>query len=568
MSWNKSFDAPRSLEILGIVSEACCNLGGPVSQYLHSLVVAKDYPTLVNYTIDYTGLSTNDAVYARQILALYQKNDSVPIPDQRELNAARRFVQSEAMCLITNTRLKCHARRPHLVDSTVHRVLFTAQRKIADILGQVPSLEDLKFAFGPGANTNVKGALACPRAKLGAPLECSNDFIPNVGEFLSEFPHWAALHGIESQDSYVTDVCVAPGKVMFVPKNAKTHRSIVVEPILNSFAQKGVGSYMKDRLLRFGVDLYDQSINQQRAHLGSINGSLATIDLSMASDCLAKELVHTLLPYDWAEFLSSLRTSVVTLPTSVDRSVAEEFGMGYMSRPPHLHTLEKFSSMGNGFTFELESLVFYGLCFGVLDLLGLHRELISVYGDDLIVPTEAASLLTEVLDYCGFTVNSDKSFVSGPFRESCGADYLNGFDIRPFYQKTLVSERTLFSMHNWFIRAGEMKLADTVRRLCNPVYVITGPDGYGDGHLIGDFPVRQSRKLRRLGWEGSVFDTYILKSRFYKKPLPGDALIPVYSVYTRSGEKSATDPDIVRGSSGYAKISIYTLARSIFSRNA
>jgi hypothetical protein len=76
--------------------------------------------------------------------------------------------------------------------------------------------------------------------------------------------------------------------------------------------------------------------------------------------------------------------------------------------------------MGNGFTFELMTLI----------LLSLSRSLdssASVFGDDIIIATDKSKRLIECLEAVGFTVNVDKTFTSGPFRESCGANYHTDF---------------------------------------------------------------------------------------------------------------------------------------------
>jgi hypothetical protein len=96
--------------------------------------------------------------------------------------------------------------------------------------------------------------------------------------------------------------------------------------------------------------------------------------------------------------------------------------------------LEKFSSMGNGFTFELETLIFAALAAAVSDLtLG---ENLFVYGDDIIVPTHASSNVLAVLRTFGFTPNTKKTFTSGSFRESCGGDYFLGYDVRSVFLKS------------------------------------------------------------------------------------------------------------------------------------
>jgi len=105
--------------------------------------------------------------------------------------------------------------------------------------------------------------------------------------------------------------------------------------------------------------------------------------------------------------------------------------------------LEKFSSMGNGFTFELETLLFLALSMATMESLGLENQPgrdLHVYGDDIIVPTECAANVKAVLRYFGMAINETKSFVEGPFRESCGGDFFEGVDVRPYQLKELPFE--------------------------------------------------------------------------------------------------------------------------------
>lgn len=573
--WIKPRTSLVSLEILGALSDRCLALAedeGILSSCqdwsnISSLVGSRDYLGLINYELDYERCENEHAspevlFYLRQILAFFSKLDFLDLGFDRKIAAAQKFIEAEQQCLDTNRKLEFHARRPNNIPSFCHTIHFRMIGKIAAILGNVPPIEKLECCFGPGANTSVKGAQASPRVKLSAPLECSNELYSSgiLDEVLNSVPHWTQLHAVQSDDEIdLVSVNVVPGKVVFVPKTAKIDRTICVEPILNSFLQKGIGTYIRDRLALYGVDLNSQSKNQHLAMRGSVFGDLATIDLSSASDCISRELVWNLLPFPWAELLDNVRTGDVTLPKEFG-----EFGR------TDVH-LQKFSSMGNAYTFELESLIFWAISSSVYEevfqrSLPLRQEVVSVYGDDIIVPVECFELTRAVLEYYGFSLNKKKSFSSGPFRESCGADYYKGSFIRPFYQKTLVSDRTLFSMHNFFIRSGEPRLASAVKEFIHPATILYGPDGAGDGHLIGSHSLRCSRKDRRRGFEGGYFDTYTLKPRFYRRCLPGDAILPVYSVYVRSGMDSPTDPFVVRGTRGYTKITIYTLSTHIFMR--
>ncbi len=558
MNWIEAHPLANNFQFVQGVSEILAKTGGDLSAELNRLVQKGDYRQVVDRKIDYSELDdVEDVRSARSIQALFAKakDDWFGYGSNPTQVALQAFMKAEQRCLETNDRLS--SCRP---SGLVSVVSYHAQRKIAGILGSVPSLDSLKFQYGPGATTNVKSAVANAKAKLSASPVCSEDMLPFVGEFLAEFPYLTEHHSISRANysplfeedpeelRYLVEVQVGNGKLTFVPKNVKTKRPIVVEPILNGLAQKGIGRYIRDRLQRVcNLSLRDQGWNQTLAHVGSVNGEFATIDLASASDTLSILAVMDLLPPDWVDFLGRYRTGKVVN----SRQTIE---------------LQKWSSMGNGYTFELESLIFYGLACGCAYALGEGDSYISVYGDDIIVSPKVALLLSEVLDWFGFEVNTEKSYWHGPFRESCGADWFKGIDVRPFYLKERISDRVLFTFHNWAMRSCQRELATYIHDWTHPHNRIYGPDGYGDGHLLGDYCLRYPRRVRRSGWGGGFFDTFSLKPKRRVKTYAGDWLLPGYSVYTRSGEESETDPDIVRGSNGYQRLSIYTLASSIFGR--
>jgi hypothetical protein len=219
-----------------------------------------------------------------------------------------------------------------------------------------------------------------------------------------------------------------------VPKSWKSRRSIAIQPTLNLFLQKGIGRMIRKRLRRDGIDLDDQSRNQSLAHRAFLE-HYATIDLAKASDSVSTELVRLLLPPEWFEIMDDLRTHYTKIGDDLIR-------------------LEKFSAMGNGFTFELESLIFYALCWAVVRKEANDQETeIAVYGDDIIVASKHAARVIDVLSYCGFSTNVDKTFVDGPFYESCGKHFFNGQDVSPVYQKKVMGTLPeLIRAHNRLFR--------------------------------------------------------------------------------------------------------------------
>jgi len=149
-------------------------------------------------------------------------------------------------------------------------------------------------------------------------------------------------------------------------------------------------------------------------------------------------------------------------------------------------------------------------------------------------------------------------------------------DVRPFFIKEEVSERYLYVFHNWLMRRGETQLAKLVLSWTHEPTRLFGPDGYGDGHLLGDYHLYLPRDERRKGYGGGYFDTYALKPKRHQKRRPGDWLIPGYSIYRYATDfnspstdpsrvqESPSDPWVLPGTEGYVRRSIYTFSEGIF----
>jgi hypothetical protein len=213
---------------------------------------------------------------------------------------------------------------------------------------------------------------------------------------------------------------IVPSSELFtVPKKTDIDRVACKEPEGNALLQRSVGIHIRQRLLKVGINLQDQTRNQRLAERAWKDG-FATIDLSSASDTVSKEVVFMLLPFDWWSLMSDLRSAETILPDGSTR------------------VLNMFSSMGNGFTFELETLLFWALAKATARLSRMSGE-VSVYGDDIIVPVTMARRYMRVLSWFGFIPNSKKTHVTGPFRESCGRHYWRGLDVTPFYFRKAIA---------------------------------------------------------------------------------------------------------------------------------
>lgn len=225
-----------------------------------------------------------------------------------------------------------------------------------------------------------------------------------------------------------------------VPKNYKTSRLICTEPTLNMMAQKAIGSYIEDRLLsEVGIDLSRQpSINRRLARAGSLYKNFCTIDLKSASDTISLTLCKAVLPDRFFRSLLLARSPVTRLP-EMDKTVK----------------LAMISSMGNGFTFPLQTMIFSAIVQAVYDMNGLRYRVrgakrFAVFGDDIICADGLYNEVVKALELCGFVVNLEKSFHGSDehFRESCGGDYVNGYDVRGVYLKDLRENALRYSAFN------------------------------------------------------------------------------------------------------------------------
>jgi len=336
-----------------------------------------------------------------------------PDPNDKLIRVERaidKWTSQEDLNRATNNRIRNSEWDYNIIPRVTLRtfVAFT-QRTISNILG---SLDDFIVigGFSGGASTSHRRASSHPAWKFSDEADATEEATKFVDVIHRQSP-LLGTYGIFSR------LNVVEGAVLFtVPKNALIERCACKEPDLNMYLQKAVGNHIDRRLARIGINLRDQSINRGLAQVGSLTGNLATLDLSSASDSVTVELVRLLLPHVWFEYLNDIRSQNVFV------------------RGEYVRT-EMFSSMGNGFTFGLESLLFYALARSVLYFEGIKGRL-SVYGDDIILPSSGADMLVSVLRFFGFTVNLEKSFITGPFRESCGGHYHDGADVTPFYLKT------------------------------------------------------------------------------------------------------------------------------------
>lgn len=365
-----------------------------------------------------TGNEVIDFDREHQLACFLKKYEGLPgsTLEGRIQVALGKFRSSELMC----QKMNSHYRPP--TRGVLGWVFDSARRKIGECVGEIDfrSLDLSEHCgFGKGATFDTPRTRGDVYFKMGnlRPTATRGAIRP-FAETLASFPSWEAYYA-----SMGGAIKLSRGaRIDTVPKDSKQERVIGVEPHCNVFLQKGVGSVVRKCLKKFGIDLnHGQRLHQDLARQGSITGELATIDLSSASDSISLAVAFDLLPIDLFGLLLDLRSPEYLLDGE-------------------WHTCHKLSGMGCGFTFEVESLLFWGLAAACCEVVGVAGRAARVYGDDIIVPTQACNLLFQALEYAGFTVNDEKSYTTGKFRESCGGQYYNGFDVTPVYCRRRFSD--------------------------------------------------------------------------------------------------------------------------------
>ena len=443
---------------------------------------------------------TNHEEFALELLgySLLRKYPGFPGSSDRAGLAIEKWLECEEQCQITNERIK--AFRLGRERSDLHEAFRLARKKIEKLLGEFRwSKVARHFDFGPGSTTRLPFSKRHLPYKYGESPETTFDNLASTQAILGLSPVWLRATQGRDTDGVLPHVKLREeSKVTTVPKDAFIDRVIAIEPDMNMFVQKGFGGYIRRRLKWVGINLDDQTLNQSLARSAS-RGGLATIDLKSASDSISFELIRELLPPDWFEALLSCRTHASRLPSG------------------EIISLQKFSAMGNGFTFELESLIFWALCSAVCsETIGREGLRAAVYGDDIIVTVKDFPAVVDILEFCGFATNPKKTYADGPYRESCGKHYFYGHDVTPItITKEVSNVSQLLLLSNNLVRfalrlgvGGWCRHASvfeayrwSIRHLPPQFQRPRIPDGYGDGALIGSFAECRPARCRR-GWDG------------------------------------------------------------------
>lgn len=329
--------------------------------------------------------------------------------------------------------------------------------------------------IGPGASLGCTDTDFISKLVVGQMTYTTDSLADLFRKAIATNRTWA--HCESTRERVYGSKRVEGSRLSFVPKSTRIARTICTEPLLNMMFQKGVSAILERRLQTFfGISLkkldgkYPQAEhNAQLAHLGSITGGFATIDLSSASDTIAYSMVRDLIDPANFSWLDKTRSPAAVIP---DGATVQ---------------LHMVSSMGNAFTFPLQTAIFAAIVHAVYRLHGLHpvgpgrgcSGNFGVFGDDIVVDTRVYTAVLQALEMFGFTPNVDKSFGTGDFRESCGHDYYCGYFVRGVYLHNLETTEDYYSAFNrlmrWSLRW--VPLPSLLRALASQVkYLPVPPD--------------------------------------------------------------------------------------------
>ncbi|DAD51159.1 TPA_asm: RNA-directed RNA polymerase [ssRNA phage SRR7976323_5] len=365
----------------------------------------------------------SDAVFAiRQLLLLYKKMKMDPT--ERRIQAAIAGYVSCEQELKEGEKTVRLGTLPQTFAWLFSTILNTLTREIDNF--------ELNPKHGPGATAdkkkgNKKFLFDRWTWRLESVFPSSEYAVPNYRYFNGD------------NLAFDTPEQELPVKVVFVPKTQKAPRIIAEEPSYIQYCQQAIACRLKDLISQSDLvgpmmDMNDQTRNRELARLGSITGRLSTIDLSEASDRVLNSTVVALFK-PWPSVLEAIQAT---------RSRRALLPNGQTVR------LSKFASMGSALCFPVETMVFLTIVVDAClrggdvtrisehDIKSLHGS-VSVYGDDIIVPSYTATDVMKLLQDNLLKVNTSKSFIHGPFKESCGGDYFYGFNVTPIKVRRLPS---------------------------------------------------------------------------------------------------------------------------------
>lgn len=373
-----------------------------------------------------------------------------------------------------------------IVNSDVKYIMKEASRIINRVIS-LPWRKSNKIYFGPGSAQvftydRKDGSRAAFKTKerlfklahadeTGKFTNASKWIVPNRTFQPSAFFENDLAEYISERCDQELEQCDI---ISCVPKNNEKFRTIGIGSVIGVASQHVIGDYIRTCLQRYGVDLKSLAVRHKEfAYIGSVNGRYSTLDFSQASDSISFSLVQLL--FNNTKSSDKVRQLYELMCQCRARHFVVEDPEGHYDLRDK-QSYEKFSAMGNCFTFELESLIFMAIGTAIQKRLGFLRFIREYntaierrrklplgcadptsFGDDLILTIGRLTKyelahIRDWLSYFGLTLNDEKSYCRGEgFRESCGADFSHGRFVRGFYfQQSELNVLDVIRLLNFF----------------------------------------------------------------------------------------------------------------------
>lgn len=379
----------------------------------------------------------------RQVL-LFMKKYELPYKEEQKIGRLNKFLEvEEELPLVLPAD-----------DSLVSQTLMYAEMFCREIFRDA-DFNDIVPRHGPGSTS--RGNLAqYDKYRFYLLDDETHEYYP-AGEYFCSSPAICAQDVGAGSASHVLAALQTErtAKAVFVPKDSDGPRFIFAEPPELQWLQQGLRLEIEviveaHPLTRGHVNFHDQGINGRLALEASLSRLRATLDQQDASDRVALVLVRAIFPTRLSRRIEATRSTHVLLPA-----------LG--RHPQRKLQLKKVSPMGSGVCFSIESVVFHALMVGyIMAESGTSMEdaakAVYTFGDDTICPSKWADGMMETLEQLGLKYNREKSFVRGPFRESCGVDAFNGTVVTPIRLKKRVpwTRKDASSVAGWIATSNLM----------------------------------------------------------------------------------------------------------------
>lgn len=343
---------------------------------------------------------------AHSFLRKYQEGDVVP--DSAQSRAILTFLESCSKAAQWEYTPRVFS--DDYIINDVRDLLYHFWEKKVEGRGNPPlplfTVHDLgsNLRPGPGASVQAKGNDFYTKL-FASPLSSSCNSLAVWYRYLVSSDYTWSRGEQNRQELYGSEDSIVQGShLSIVPKNNETGRCICTEPSINMLFQLSAGKALEKRLLEaYGIGLETEPFkNQALARLGSRNGNFATIDLKSASDSLSMRMLEYVLPPTMLRELCRLRSPQTRIP-----------GLGWFDLPI-------ISTMGNGYTFPLQTILFTCVLHAAYRFHGIRlitgpSSNFGVFGDDIVCDVRVYKTLVNALNVLGFTVNMDKSFLKDRF---------------------------------------------------------------------------------------------------------------------------------------------------------